>query len=132
MSKKTNMQQFDEITARVLVKLYESFPVPLSLDCLSLTESPEMDEFGEISSEAEICMCSLRWLGEEGYIKAAKFNSCYAIDVVLTAKGLTALKASPESLEYKQTLGERLVSAVNKDAINTAVGVVGLVLSGIK
>lgn len=129
MTDKTNMQLFDEITARVFAKLYETFPVATSVDCLSLTGRPEMDEYGKVSREADVCIHAMRWLESEGYIKVGRFGNCHASEIVLTAKGLAALKSSPESLEYKQTLGERIVSAINNDAISTAVGVVGLILS---
>lgn len=129
MTDKTNMQLFDEITARVFAQLYEAFPLAIGMDCQTLMGAAQMDDYGKVTREASICIHALRWLGDEGYIKAGSFGQCHASGVVLTAKGLAALKSSPASLEYKQTLGERIVSAVNNDAISAAVGVVGLILS---
>lgn len=129
MTNKTNMQLFDEITARVFAKLYEAFPLAISIDCMTLMGISQIDDYGRVTREADLCIHALRWLGDEGYLKADGFGQCHASGVVLTAKGLAALKSSPESLEYKQTLGERMVSAINNDAISAAVGVVGLILS---
>jgi hypothetical protein len=126
---KTNMQLFDEITARVFAQLYGAFPLAVSVDCMTLMGASQIDDYGNVTREANLCIHSLRWLHNEGYVKVVTFGQCHASGVVLTAKGLAALKSSPESLEYKQTLGERIVSAIHNDAISTAVGVVGLILS---
>lgn len=129
MNQKTNIQLFDEITAKLFANLYESFPLPADINCLSVTGCHEVDECGRISREAGICVHTLRWLGDEGFINVGQMYQHGGGGIVLTSKGLAALKAVPSGLEGKTSIGERLQAAVNAGAIPTAVEILKLIFT---
>ena len=124
---KTNIEYFDEVTVKIFAELYQSFPLPVSINCLELTGKPEMTEMGELSKEAEICVAGLKWLAAEGYLTVKHSAQSGAGSVILTAKGLASLKAAPDSLESKISVGERLVAAVKLGAVSTGIEVLKLV-----
>lgn len=121
MNQKTNIQLFDEITAKLFANLYESFPLPADINCLSVTGCHEV--------EAGICVHTLRWLGDEGFINVGQMYQHGGGGIVLTSKGLAALKAVPSGLEGKTSIGERLQAAVNAGAIPTAVEILKLIFT---
>ncbi|OQX16190.1 MAG: hypothetical protein BWK73_04820 [Thiothrix lacustris] len=129
MTEKTNIRHFDEISARIFAALYESFPLPLDIDCIELTKAAEIEANGAATKETRICIATLTWLQEEGYLKYQVKGKFDAFNIVLTAKGLSVLKAVPSSLETKTSIGERLVTAVKSGAINTAVEVLKIIFA---
>ncbi|MGV6851298.1 MAG: hypothetical protein ACWA5R_03845 [bacterium] len=126
MTEKTNIELFDEITAKVFAKLYTQFPVATGVDCLDVADCQQVDDFGKPTREAEICVSTLRWLADEGFIKVQAFTQFGGTGIVLTSQGLTKLKAVPDSVESKQTIGERLQVAVSAGAIPAAIEVLKL------
>jgi len=54
----------------------------------------------------------VRWLADSGYLRHTRENCVVFFDAVLTAKGLEALVALPESLTPRRPLGETLTAAV--------------------
>lgn len=107
-----NIDIFNRAVAGVLKKLYAEFPRPVELDTQSLGQ-----ELGFTSGEMQETVVrgnsigwAIAWLGEEGFIRysdSAGRNRHFA-NVVLTAKGLTCLNRTPESLEAKPTIGQQL------------------------
>ncbi len=106
----SNIDLFDDYVAKIFSKLYENFPKPIYLSPDELTEKEEDRVF---------CRCTLEWLEEAGYIWCpTKIDM--GVDAVLSSKGLEALKAIPESLEGKHSIGEGLVNSVKEGAKETA------------
>ena len=76
-----NLEQFNEITVRVLGKLYESFPNPI--------------DFEEVEFDAKTFQNTIDFLNKEGFIRigadAKTFSKRSFHEVVLSMKGLSVL-----------------------------------------
>jgi hypothetical protein len=124
----SNIEKFDELTARIFAALYEDFPVPRSLsaeqygvDCNAVFAEP--DRIDSVSFKDLNFFCStVQWLSASGYVEyATELNMGTFSDVTLTAKGLEVLKATPASLKAPEggeskTLGDYLVDGVKSGA----------------
>lgn len=117
-----NIDVFNEFVAVILAQLYESFPVKEDLDVRTISGHTDENEFGIIcapdgreSKEAQVAYSTIEWLVDTGYIRADKprpyraFRGC-----VLTAEGLKLLHATPESVQVKETVGDKLVRLVRE------------------
>ncbi|OLS63742.1 hypothetical protein [Pseudomonas putida] len=130
----SNIQQFDEITGQVLGLLYEKFPVPHSLMIREIAPNGlAMDDFlcAEVPNEVgKFFLASVEWLAGAGYLNVGDvaYNAGF-LDVVLTAKGLEVLKATPASLQTGPSFGEKLADASKGGAKEILRGVVSEVLS---
>ncbi len=85
----------------------------------------------ELTPPAEAFINTATWLLQEGYISVrpnSKTVTGFA-DAVLSEKGLIALKAVPDSLVSRATLGERLVQSVKAGTTETLKVVANEVLS---
>lgn len=127
----SNIEQFDEIVGKAFALLYESFPVPKPLQPGAFVgEDNVIDPDGftgaELTKEAEFCMAALHWLEDTGYISARDITPHGLGRVVLTAKGLEALKAMPDSLQGP--LGARLVEATKKEGMELVRSLAGQAL----
>lgn len=111
----SNIERFDEITAQVLGRLYEEFPLPIYLPAADFITSATCycdAVCADVPSpDARFFEASVVWLGDTGYLRYEEHMRQVAgfRDIVLTARGLEVLKSIPESLSG-QTLGERLVA----------------------
>jgi hypothetical protein len=104
------MDEFNRITVLVLGQLYEAFPQALRLKVEDVYEAPNENDIRYFSYTVE-------FLASEGYIKhqGASDEGLFFIEVILTMKGLTVLRLTPdsldakeiESLDAKETLGHR-------------------------
>ena len=118
----SNIERFDEITAQILGRLYQEFPLPVYLPAADFVSSATCycDAIcGDTPSpEARFFEACVVWLGETGYLRYKEhlYQLAGFRDAVLTAKGLEVLKAIPDSLGGKQTIGEQLVSAAKAGA----------------
>ncbi|OXS14894.1 hypothetical protein CGX12_11785 [Zobellella denitrificans] len=136
----SNIERFDQIVAQVLGDLYTSFPCPATLKATSYIENALAynDFLGAevITGDGEFFNNSLGWLAQAGYLRCSQIDAQLGIagGVVLTAKGLEALRAVPASLEGKCSLGERLATQAKSsgaDAIRSLVGeVIGAAVRG--
>lgn len=134
----SNIDAFDELTGRIFAKLYENFPNPIYLDATRFIAGGAGSVFNaesftgaELTPQAEAFINTASWLVQEGYI-AVRPNSKTATgfaEAVLSEKGLIALKAVPDSLISRATLGERLVQSVKAGTMETLKGVTNEVLS---
>lgn len=111
----SNIERFDEITGKVLGKLYQEFPVPVSLSADKFVE-PATRYCEHLcadvpSKEAEFFIACILWLAAADYLRLKEQGYGVAREVVLTAKGLEALKAVPKSLDGSESIGEQLVEA---------------------
>lgn len=122
-----NIELFDEYTTIVMAQLYESFPIKKTIDARNLCGHSDIDEYGGVvdasgrpSKAFDLAMATIEWLGDNGY---ARYKERWAFgwtDVVLTEKGLTMLKALPNSLASKETFGDRLLRLVKEGSISLA------------
>lgn len=112
-----NIERFDQITAKAFARLYEKFPVPITLTTEffgAKIDSNAWDESGAIA-DAEFVFSCLQWLAAAGYIDHKGERSPYYVErAVLTAKGLEILKAIPDSISSEKSIGERLIDGVKE------------------
>lgn len=130
----SNIEQFDEITGQLLGKLYENFPVPCRLLIKDfVADGYAMNEHLGVevpNDKGDFFLSSVDWLANAGYLQFhEKIHNFGYQGAVLTAKGLETLKATPESLQSGQTLGEKLVDASKGGAKEVMRGLVGEILS---
>ncbi|PVZ43944.1 hypothetical protein [Pseudomonas sp. CC120222-01a] len=130
----SNIQKFDEITGRVFGALYENFPVPdylLIKDFLDDGFSYDEHAQGDFPNQnGEFFFACVEWLSEAGYLRfKKKLDYAGFEEVVLTAKGLEALKAVPSSLTKGPSLGDQLVDATKSGTKNILGSLAGEVLS---
>lgn len=123
----TNIELFDEYTGSVLAKLYQNFPIAIDLGVDEISGHTQMNDFGVIVNEkgkeskhAQVAWHTIQWLKNAGYIHIETqypytgYHGC-----VLTAKGLEVLKATPESVQPQEYLGDQLVSAAKNGTTAT-------------
>jgi hypothetical protein len=130
----SNIQKFDEITGQVFGALYQSFPVAKYLPIKDFVEDGlSFDDFlgCEVANKnGQFFFACVEWLAESGYLRfKEKYDHAGFADVVLTAKGLEALKAFPASLSADSSLGEQLVDATKSGAKSVIGSLAGEVLS---
>lgn len=134
----SNIKRFDELTGQILGVLYEGFPVPRVLLLADLVpDGYSFDDFlgFDIPNEnGEFLFACIEWLAESGYLRFKdKVQATGYTECVLTAKGLEVLKATPDSLSTKSSLGEQLVEASKTGAKSLIGDLAGQALSiGVK
>lgn len=94
----SNIDKFNTIVLHVLVKLYDCFPVPATLDAAKIAVdalnaiNPESEKPQVFEQEDILGSHTLNWLTQEGFIsvKQKTLTGSY-FEVQLTLKGLTLL-----------------------------------------
>lgn len=124
----SNIELFDEYAAKIFAVVYETFPEKTPVDCLRISESMDVDEYGRASREANICRATLEWLCESGYLRCGE-ESGYFRMATLTPKGLECLKVVPSSLDGNTPIGERLVGMLKNGSKQSAVALVRTLLT---
>ncbi|MEJ3595076.1 hypothetical protein [Pseudomonas bubulae] len=108
----SNIDKFNELTAKVLGELYLNFPMPRNLTAEQFVESAvEWSEERQMdlpSKDAEFFFATTGWLINAGYINGGLYSHTQVSDAVLTAKGLDVLNATPRSLTHAHSLREQL------------------------
>jgi len=90
-----HIADFYKDTARVLVQLYNSFPLPIMIFVEDIAGPDQPDEFGVHSRRHQACLASLLWLSQMGYMSYQSLIRQEAVDqACLTQRGFTLL-ASP-------------------------------------
>lgn len=122
----SNIERFDKFVGVLFGRLYSAFPVPLRIDPESfITEFlDEMDSVDSAIEFPEFFRSNIKWLERYGYIWIAVDLSSFhghEYDVVLSERGLEALRRVPASLEGNASIGERLV-AFSKSKASGAIG----------
>lgn len=122
----SNIELFDEYTARILAMLYESFPIRRPLDAVELSGT-QIDDYGvpvdvrgKRSRAFEVCFATIQWLIDSGYIVSQGDNGYCFAGCVLTARGLEILKSTPDSLQRKESVGERIVQLIRNGSLDVA------------
>lgn len=117
MSLPPNIERFNQNAAKIFSLLYESFPVPRSIDVREIDIDAELSEAtGELTPAGEVAHATFIWLEGSGYITFRKNMEVLFTECVLTAKGLEVLNAIPSSLSTSQTVGEFVSKAVKAGA----------------
>ena len=120
----TNIECFDLLTGRIFADLYDQFPIPhlltndeFSFYLLGMDPEHPIEPMFEGRQEAvHFFFATTQWLIEAGYISSVnQFGE--GSEVVLTAKGLEALKSVPSSLS-RETLGSQLVEAAKTGTVD--------------
>ena len=107
----SNLDMFNEITAKVFAECYENFPV--TIDCNQDDYVTTVD-----TGPNEIFYETMLWLKEYDYITfwEHEMGARTFYHVQLTEKGLSALNMVPDSLKEKVTMGSKIASAVKSGA----------------
>ncbi|MFW3895931.1 hypothetical protein [Pseudomonas bharatica] len=128
----TNIEMFDDITGKVFATLYQSFPIPKYLGVAEFVETPmgysERLGMDVPTREAEFFTATAQWLINAGYITGEPYPSMYVSNALLTAKGLEVLKAIPDSLSTKASIGELLANTAQEEGKEIFRGLVGQAL----
>jgi len=131
-----NIDLFDAYAAAILADLYEAFPVKIPLDATKYCGHGDIDEFGvpvdpngNPSKAFDVAKSTIEWLMETGYIRGEGFWQYGAKPSVLTPMGLAVLKAVPESLNVKETTGDKLVRLTGAGASDAAKEVIRTTLA---
>jgi len=127
-----NVEFFNRCVASVFSELYGAFPVPTDLHFNDLAIElwdDETDDGVSYLDKYEVYAQSVSWLERAGYIWLNKWCHHEAYGVVLSPKGLEALKV-PESLKKpSETLGAQIRQALEKGAMSSASGLVSRALT---
>jgi hypothetical protein len=111
-----NMKDFNECVAKILKYLYSAFPIEKMFDASEMTGEKE-------SEKNELFHGTMIFLKNEDFIRfkdISSYGSYSYMNTVLTAKGLSVLNSSPDSLEKKEPFIEKLKGAL-KSGSNTAI-----------
>lgn len=100
-----NAAEFDHVVTRVLTALAEAFPKPIDLDfqALGLADGPAylQEDFNTLDTEHtpqhEFAAQCVRFLVAEEYVSGTPHPTWVGY-VLLTAKGLELINATPDSL----------------------------------
>lgn len=122
-----NIKAFNLITGKLFADLYQKFPAQTEVDFFSLAlDLIPKEDFDSAWEKPAFAEATVRWLDQAGYIwlkKAPTMNG--KPTAVLSPKGLEALKAVPESIDGKLSLGERIINFSKtkaSESLNQAVG----------
>jgi hypothetical protein len=130
-----NVEEFNTIAGLIFAQLYRAFPGVEDIDRESIAKAMGVvgkdwsaHKLPSGRSFSEMMMFTNNWLASEGYIRALGFHS--AEKVMLTEKGLSAMKAVPDGL--KDSLGTELRKATERGTFNaSSIGdLVGGVIGG--
>ncbi|MUJ39732.1 hypothetical protein [Aliivibrio fischeri] len=113
-----NIDQFSFATSKIMFNLYESFPVPVSINVRSL--DPEFNQFDQESkTKIDIYRHTFHFLKREGYVvnndKEVKDSHIFR-GAVLTVKGLATLNKIPKDIKDKSasTFADQLQEVKDK------------------
>ena len=129
MTEPRNIQIFQELTARILDRLYREFPNPVLLDVqaigqevANLLESPEEEQFRVLTQDS---VGAMNFLAKEGFIECRPDQryleqpETVFPESVLTLKGFTLLGAVPAAVNEgieRRPIAEQLSDALNDGA----------------
>jgi len=111
-----NIAFFNRLTLALFETLYSSFPRPADLDvnALAMTVIPENAEFDETWNSLEAAADAIDFLAAEGFLthKGTYLEGDTFLQARLTLKGLAILGSTPDSLEEKKPLIDRIRKAL--------------------
>ena len=129
----SNIESFNRCTALIFSDLYRAFPFrkEISLDSLpeGIFSDISEDEYDGTFDRLIILGKTGKWLYEAGYIWAEEVTETTIVGAILSPKGLEVLKATPESISTKETLGERMGTLVKEGSFKLLSKTVDIALS---
>ena len=107
-----NLEHFDICTGRVFKILLENFPLKSDILLQNIISETQKD----IVELEKIYYHSILYLEELELIKiqSKTINPIAFLNVSLSAKGLSILRATPKSLQNGETLADRILKFSNK------------------
>lgn len=120
-----NPDIFDICATYILGNAYQNFPVPAEIDLFALykeiCDKFEDPSFDEAFNALNVIASSIEWLKTYGYLTYQQADNNVAKDVLLTEKGLRALRSVPQSIDLeRETVGD-ILAAAGKDATKETV-----------
>lgn len=107
-----NITFFNRLTLALFEKLYLAFPTPIELDVKSIAMSviPEDAELDQAWNSLQAAEDAIDFLEQEGFLthKGKYLEGGTFLQTRLTLKGLAILGSTPDSLEGKQPLIDRI------------------------
>lgn len=111
-----NIAFFNRLTLALFEQLYGSFPTPTDLDvkALALIVIPEEAEEVEVWNSLQAAEDAIEFLAQEGFLthKGSYLEGGTFLQARLTLKGLAILGSTPDSLEGRQPLIDRIRKAL--------------------
>lgn len=128
-----NIELFDEYTAKIFAQSYQKFPMPHDVSIVDFIKQGKINDFGMIvndkdkpSAHAQVAWHTFIWLKETGFIKIESEHPYLSLTgIVLTAKGLEVLKATPSSIQQNSHIGNELIGLLKTGSIEAAKQLVG-------
>lgn len=128
-----NIELFDAYTAKIFARLYERFPMPDDVSIIDFLGQGSLGEYGDIVdehgkklAEANIAWHTFIWLKETGFIRIEGEHAYLSLTgIVLTAKGLEVLKATPSSVQPSSRIGDVLIGMLKTGATESASQLIG-------
>jgi hypothetical protein len=126
-----NIDVFNFAALEILHQCIDSFPVDLELDsgriALAVTnyfeEPKNYDEsLEQFTNLDEICMYTLWWLKDEGFIRVKKQNTDGLCTAVISQKGLNAINRVPSIINDKKSFKEAFKNGLSSVSFNVASG----------
>ncbi|EOY5688461.1 hypothetical protein ACP7OL_000553 [Salmonella enterica subsp. enterica] len=119
----SNIDKFNEVTGRIFLDLYDSFPQPLQIDfdnyLIPLSNSTDrVEEVVHNFFGRRFISDSATWLKETGYLTSISDDEYSFYGTVLTEKGLECLKKVPTSLVAQTSFGTQLKDAVSGGSVD--------------
>lgn len=110
-----NIESFNRGALLIFAALYEAFPNPRMLDFEVLAPDATHEEHLTYGNAVE-------FLQREGYVRYSRFADTGTIylEVVLTAKALSLLNATPKSLKDHVSIGTRLIQLAKRVGVPLA------------
>lgn len=118
-----NVDDFFQDVSKILLSLYQQFPLKISLYVEDISGPDEIDEFGLHSPRYLSCLAAIEWLHDEGFIRYSSIiHQESAEQCTLTQKAFTCL-IKPEfsngpsySERQASTLAQRLYHAIQEQS----------------
>lgn len=107
-----NIAFFNRLTLGLFAKLYESFPSPIDIDVQALAKDmiPEEEESSIVWNSLKAAEDAVDFLADEGFLthKGKYLEGGTVLQARLTLRGLAILGSTPDSLEGKIPLIDRI------------------------
>lgn len=107
-----NITFFNRTTLALFEKLYSAFPTPIDIDvkAIAMTVTPEDAKYDETWNNLQAAEDAIDFLAQEGFLthKGTYLEGGTFLQARLTLKGLAILGSTPDALEGKQPLIDRI------------------------
>lgn len=111
-----NIAFFNRLTLALFARLYESFPTPIDIDikAVAMEVIPEEADNTTTWNSLQAAGDAVDFLAQEGFLthKGGYMEGGTVLQVRLTLRGLAILGSTPDSLEGKTPLIERIKKAL--------------------